>query len=92
MRYISDDGKVFNTEHECTEWENDLRKRKEEQARKEEERRIKEEKLKAEKMERFDLIKKHKKELYEEIDSFQRDYGYSFPVTAMDLLIDQLIR
>lgn len=28
MRYISDDGKVFNTEYECCEYENNLKKKR----------------------------------------------------------------
>ena len=31
MRYISDDGKVFNTEYECCEYENNLKKQREEE-------------------------------------------------------------
>lgn len=28
MRYISDDGKIFNSEIECTDYENNLKKEK----------------------------------------------------------------
>ena len=48
MRYISDDGKVFNTEYECTEYENYMKKKQYEENRKREEECIKKEKLKKE--------------------------------------------
>lgn len=92
MRYISDDGKVFNTEHECTEWENDLRKRMEEESRQREEERIRKEKLETERLERFDLIRKHQEELNKEMRSFQKDYGCMNPIELMDFVLRELFK
>lgn len=88
MRYISDDGKVFNTEMECTEYENDLRK----MYRKREEERLRKEKLEKEKQERFESIRKHQGELNEEIRSFQNDYGCMIPIKPVDFVLRELFK
>lgn len=64
MRYISDDGKVFNTEHECCEYE---RKMKNE--------RINREKLEIEKQDKIRAINKKYEELQNLISEFNKDYG-----------------
>lgn len=92
MRYVSDDGKVFNTEVECTEYENVLKKKHDEENRKREEERLRKEKLEKERQERFELIKKHQKELNEEIQSYQKDYGYILPVTPVDFVLRELFK
>lgn len=66
MRFLSDDGKVFNTEQECVMHEN-FEKRNEEK--------IKKEKLERERKERLDNIKKTYEELQQLISEFYRDYG-----------------
>lgn len=43
MRYIAEDGKVFNSEHECLKHENDIKAKKEKEER---EKKAKEEKIK----------------------------------------------
>lgn len=63
MRYISDDGKVFNTEQECFEYEQKVNEEK-----------IRKEKLKIEQKERYDNICKHHKLLMDEIHSYENDY------------------
>lgn len=92
MRYISDDGKVFNTEQECTKYENDLRKKQDEENRRREEERIRKEKLEKERQERFELIRKHQQELNDEIQSFQKDYGCMFPVTPLDFVLREIFK
>lgn len=64
MRYISDDGKVFNTEQECCEHEQKLKQEI-----------IKREELKLKQKERYDNICKHHNLLMEEINSYIHDYG-----------------
>ena len=92
MRYISDDVKVFNTEMECSEYENVLRKKHDEENQKREEERLKKEKLEKERQKRFELIKKHHNELNEEIQSYQRDYGCILPVTPIDFVLRELFK
>ena len=92
MRYISDDGRVFNTETECTEHENNLKRKQEEENRKREEERIRKEKLEKEKQERFDSIKKHQRLLNEEIQSLQKDYGCMFPISPVSFMFNELFR
>ena len=87
MRYISDDGKVFNTEMECAEYENVLRKKHDEENQKREE-----ERLEKERQKRFELIKKHHNELNKEIQSYQRDYGCILPVTPIDFVLRELFK
>lgn len=59
MRYISDDGKVFNTEQECCEHE----------------RRIRKEKANREQRERLQKIKTTYEELEKLVLEYGRDYG-----------------
>lgn len=92
MRYISDDGKIFNSEMECIGYENNLKKKKEEEKRKREEERIKKEKLEKEKQERFELIKKHQEELNKEIQSYQKDYGCMIPIAPVDFVLRELFK
>lgn len=65
MRYISDDGKVFNTEQECCEYEQKIKQEK-----------IAKEEQQKKRQERYDNIRKHHKELMDEIHSFEDDYNY----------------
>ena len=56
MRYMSDDGRIFDTEQKCLEYENQEKKRLKEH------------------QERCEQVKKHYKELLEEINSYNKDY------------------
>lgn len=67
MRYISDDGKVFNTEQECLEHENLKRKMLEEE-------RIKKERLEKERANRIEAINKKYEELQKLISEYGKDY------------------
>lgn len=64
MRYISDDGKVFNTEQECCEHEQKI-----------EIERIKRDKLQMERQNRLDSINKKYEDLQKEIFEYRKDYG-----------------
>lgn len=64
MRYISDDNKVFNTEQECCEYENQIRQNKEN-----------EEKLRAEKQKKLNIINRKYEELQNLLSEFEKDYG-----------------
>jgi len=64
VRYISDDGKVFNTEQECCEYENLIRQNKEN-----------EEKLRAEKQNKLNIINRKYEELQNLLSEFEKDYG-----------------
>lgn len=68
MRYISDDGKVFNTEQECCEYERQEKKRLEEE-------KLEKERREKERKKRLDSIKKHHNELLEEIESYEKEYN-----------------
>lgn len=92
MKYISDDGKVFNTEVECEKYENVLRKKHDEENRKREEERLRKEKLEKERQERFESIRKHQGELNEEIRSFQNDYGCMIPIKPVDFVLRELFK
>ena len=92
MRYISDDGKIFNSEIECTNHENNLKKKKEEEKRKLEEERIRKEKLENKRRERFESIKKHQEELNKEIQSYQKDYGCMILIEPVDFVLRELFR
>lgn len=70
MRYISDDGKVFNTEQECCEHENAEKKRLEEE-------RIRKEKLEMERSNRLSEINQKYEELQKLILEYGRDCGTS---------------
>ena len=64
MRYISDDGKVFNTEHECCEHEQRI-----------EQERIRREKLEMERKNRLDSINKKYEDLQKDVFEYKKDYG-----------------
>lgn len=64
MRYISDDGKVFNTEQECCEYEQKI-----------ETERVKRDEFVKKKKERYENIQKHHKMLMDEIHDFENDYN-----------------
>jgi hypothetical protein len=64
MRYISDDGKVFNTEQECCEHEYKI-----------EQERVREEKIEMERQNRLDSINKKYEDLQKEISEYKKDYG-----------------
>lgn len=64
MRYISDNGKVFNTEQECCEYEQKI-----------EAERVKRDKLEMERQNRLDSINKKYEDLQEEISEYRKDYG-----------------
>ena len=85
MRYISDDGKVFNTEQECLEHENSVN-----------EERIKTEKLKKEQNNRYNKIKEHYEELMKEISSYEKDYNTrvfrGFYTNGLSHLITELLK
>lgn len=86
MRYISDDGKVFNTEQECCDYENRIKKEKEEELKRKE-------KLEMERQNRLDAINKRYGELQKLITDYRKDYGvrleYSTPIQE---LINMLYR
>lgn len=67
MRYISDDNKVFNTEQECYEHE--------QQIKKSEEARIKKEKLESERKILMNQICHKRKELRELTQTYYRKFG-----------------
>lgn len=64
MRYISDDGKVFNTEQQCCEYEQQIRQNKEN-----------EEKLRAERQNKLNIINRKYEELQNLLSEFEKDYG-----------------
>ncbi len=69
MRYISElDNKVFNTEQECLEHENAIRKSREEELKRKE-------KLQMERQNRLDEIYKKDEELRKLVESYKKDYG-----------------
>lgn len=70
MRYISDDGKVFNTEQECCEYENRIRREREEELKRKE-------KLEIERRNRLDTINKKYKELQKLMSDYRKDYSVS---------------
>ena len=80
MRFLSDDGKVFNTQKECADYESKLR----------------EQRLRAEKGSRYASIKKHNDELMEEIRRFEEDYGTKVLVgrcsTGLEPFLEELLR
>lgn len=63
MRYVSDDGKVFNTEQECCEYEQRI---KMESAR--------EEQLEMERQNRLEAINKKYEELQNLISEYEKDF------------------
>ena len=64
MRYISDDGKVFNTQQECFEYEQQIEKN-----------RLKKEKLEVERQNRLNSISKKYEELQNMLSEYVKDYG-----------------
>lgn len=64
MRYISDDGKIFNTEQECCEHEQRVEKQKAEK-----------EKLEKERKDSLDIINKKYEELQRLLSEYEKDYG-----------------
>lgn len=68
MRYISDDGKVFNTEYECCEHENEIRVEREEELKRKE-------KLEMDRQNRLDNINKKYEELQDLLLEYEKDYG-----------------
>lgn len=64
MRYISDDGKVFNTEQECREYERGIEVEK-----------VKREKLEKERQSRLDTINKRYEELQTLLSEYEKEYG-----------------
>ena len=64
MRYISNDGKVFNTAQECCEHEQQIEKN-----------RLRKEQLEMERQNRLDSISKKYEELQNLLSEYERDYG-----------------
>lgn len=64
MRYISDDGKVFNTEQECCEYEQRI-----------EAERVKREQLEMGRQNRLDTINKKYEELQNLLFEYEKDFG-----------------
>ena len=64
MRYISNDGKVFNTEQECCEHEQQIEKN-----------RLRKEQLEMERQNRLDSISIKYEELQNLLSEYERDYG-----------------
>lgn len=64
MKYISDDGKVFNTEQECCEHEQKIRRNKEN-----------EEKFRAEKHNKLKAINMKYEELQNLLSEYEKAYG-----------------
>lgn len=64
MRYISDDGKLFNTEQECCEYEQRVK-----------DQRAKREQLIMERQDRLDAINKKCEELQNLLTEYEKDYG-----------------
>ncbi len=71
MRYISEvDNKVFNTEQECLEHENAVKKSREEELKRKE-------KLQMERQNRLDEIYKKDEELRKLVESYRKNYEES---------------
>ena len=64
MKYVSDDGKVFNTEQECCEYEQRV-----------EEQRNKREQLEKARQDRLNIINKKYEELQSLLSEYEKDYG-----------------
>ena len=64
MRFVSDDGKVFNTEQECCEHEQKLKRD-----------RARSEQLEMERQNRLNIINKKYKELQSLLSEYEEDYG-----------------
>ena len=86
MRYISDDGKVFNTEQECYEYENRIKREREEELKRKE-------KLEMERQNRLDTINKKYEELQKLITDYRNDYGSRLEyVTPFQKWVNMLYR
>lgn len=70
MRYISDDGKVFNTEKECCEHEQRLNKIREEEI-------VQKQKLESERKNLMNQISQKRKELREVTETYYDKFGVS---------------
>lgn len=83
MRYISDDGKVFNTEQECCEYEQRIKQE-----------RVKKEKLEMERQNRLDSINKKYEDLQKDISEYRKNYGTRLEgyFTPFQELMDMLYR
>lgn len=68
MRYISDDNKVFNTEQECREHEQEVERVKNEE-------RIKRENIESERKKMMDEICQKRKELRKLTENYQNKFG-----------------
>lgn len=68
MKYISEDGKVFNTEQEYLEYENNEKRRIEQE-------RIQKEMLEKERNNRLNIINQKYKELQKLVYEYGKDYG-----------------
>lgn len=68
MRYISDDGKVFNTEQECLLHENIEKRRVEDE-------RIRKEKVEKERKTKLDIINQRYNELQKLVYEYGKEYG-----------------
>lgn len=64
MKYISEDGKVFNTEQECCEYEQLIESKKH-----------KREQLEKERQDRLSAINKKYEELNDLLSEYEKDYG-----------------
>lgn len=89
MRYISDDGKVFNTEQECCEHEQRIKKTEEAE-------RIKKEKLESERKILMNQILQKRKELNEltqkYYDKFDITMIGSLPLSKYLKILDEMIQ
>lgn len=80
MKYISDDGKVFNTEQQCISYEKSLK-----------DERIKQEELRKKQVERKDKIRQLGFFLMKEINDYENDYNTKIFVGLYTNIIPQLI-
>ena len=90
MRYISDDGKVFNTETECIDYESEIKRKQEEERCKMEAEIAKRNELNKIQKDRYNTIQKHKKELIKEIRDYQKDYNSDFSSKLLYQLLYEL--
>lgn len=83
MKYMSEDGKVFNSEQECCEHEQKL-----------EVERIRREELEKERQNRLDTINKKYEDLQNLISAYKKDYGVKLEgyFTPFQELVNMLCR
>lgn len=83
MKYMSEDGKVFNSEQECCEHEQKL-----------EVERIRREELEKERQNRLDTINKKYEDLQNLISAYNKDYGVKLEgyFTPFQELVNMLCR